>query len=134
MKSKPSLPANFKSLEDFLDWALPTETLRRQHRESQSLEEIQEFYGAVLPQAPAIFEHFRVTELACGGADKVDQETKTLFILMLAFACASLSVELHKSPIVPDGMPGDIWKPEHETVGWKHKPKFKLFPRTVAPA
>jgi len=134
MKSKASLPAAFKSLEDFLDWALPTETLRRQHRESVSFEEICEFYDAVLAQMPAIFEHFRVTEFASGGSDQVDKETKTLFTLMLAFACASLSVELHKSPIVPDGMPGDIWKPEHETVGWKNKPKVKLFPRTAAAA
>lgn len=134
MKSKASLPAAFRSLDDFLDWALPTETLRRQHRESLSFEEIREFYDAVLPQVPAIFDHFRMTELASGGADQVDKETKTLFTLMLAFACASLSVELHKSPIVPDGMPGDIWKPEHETVGWKNKPKFKLFPRAAAAA
>ena len=134
MKSKATLPADFKALEDFLDWALPTETLRRQHRESLSLEEIREFYDAVLPQAPAIFEHFRVMELASGGADRVDKETKTLFTLMLAFACASLSVELHKSPIVPDGMPGDIWKPEHETVGWLNKPKFKLSLKTAVTA
>jgi hypothetical protein len=132
MKHGTTLPPGFRDLEAYLDWALPTETLRRQNRESRSLEDIREFYDAMLPRTAAIMDHFRAAERASGGADKVDRETRTLFTLMLAFSCASLSVELHKSPIVPDGMPGDIWKPEHETQGWKHKPKFKLFPREAA--
>lgn len=93
------------------------------------MEEIREFYDAVLPNAPAIMDHLRAAEAASGGADKVESVTQTLFTLMLSFADASLSVELHKSPIVPDGMPGDIWKPEHETVGWQKKPKIRLIPR-----
>jgi hypothetical protein len=129
MKAKKSLPAQFKQLEEFLDWALPSETQRRQHRESCDMEEIGEFYDAVLPQVSAILEHFRAAEAASGGAENVDAETKLLFRLMLAFSCASLSVELHKSPVVPDGMPGDIWKAEHETEGWQKKPKIRLFPR-----
>jgi hypothetical protein len=129
MKAKKSLPAQFQQLEEFLDWALPSETQRRQHRESCDMEEIGEFYDAVLPQVSAILEHFRAAEAASGGAENVDAETKLLFRLMLAFSCASLSVELHKSPVVPDGMPGDIWKAEHETEGWQKKPKIRLFPR-----
>jgi hypothetical protein len=129
MKPKNSLPAQFQELEEFLDWALPTETQRRQHRESCDMEEIQKFYDAVLPKVPSILDHFRAAEMASGGADHVDVETKLLFRLMLAFSCASLSTELHKSPVVPDGMPGDIWKAEHETVGWKNKPKIRLLPR-----
>src|SRR5690606_32577934 len=103
MHDVKSLPAPFEDLERFLDWALPTETLRRQKRESSTMEEIREFYDAVLPKLSAIMDHFRAAEKASGDADKVDDETKTLFTLMLAFACASLSVELHKSPVVPDG-------------------------------
>jgi hypothetical protein len=132
MKLAKSLPKAFTDLEPFLDWALPSETRRRQHRESREFEEITEFYDAVLPRASAVFDFFRTAEAAAGGADKVDLETRTLFTLMLAFSEASLSVEMHKSPTVPDGMPGDIWKPEHETPGWKNKPKIKLMQR-VAP-
>lgn len=134
MKGKKSLPVEFGDLEGFLDWVLPTETLRRQKREACSMEEITEFYDAVLPRAARIFDHFRAAETQAGGADKVDSETRTLFTLMLAFSDASLSVEVHKSPIVPDGMPGDIWKPEHETAGWKKKPRSILAPRPVASA
>lgn len=131
MKLAKSLPVEFADLEPFLDWALPGETLRRQKRESLSLEEISEFYDAVLPRANAVFDYFRAAEVEAGGADKVNPETRSLFTLMLAFSEASLSVELHKSPIVPDGMPGDIWKPEHETPGWKNKPKIRLMPRVA---
>lgn len=134
MKINKSLPAQFRHLEEFLDWALPTETQRLQKRESCTMEEIREFYDAVLPNTSAIFDYFRATETASGGADKVNSETRMLFTLMLAFSDASLSIELHKSPVVPDGMPGDKWKPEHDSPDWKKKPKIKLTPRVPASA
>jgi hypothetical protein len=129
MRKSEKLPSAFSDLEDFLDWAFPSETLRRQKREASSMEQIREFYDTMLPKVPAVFEHFRAAETKAGDPDKVDDETKLLFTLMLAFADASLSIEIHKSPIVPDGMPGDIWKPEHESAGWKKKPHVKLFPK-----
>ncbi len=127
MKKELTLPASFAELVEHLDWALPTETLRRQKRESSTFQEITTFYEAVLPRTSAIISHFNAEEAACGGADNVNEETRTLFTLMLAFLDASLSVEVHKSPTVPDGMAGDLWKPEHETAGWQKKPKIKLF-------
>ena len=126
------LPASFANLEPFLNWALPTETQRRQKRESCSLAEINEFYQAMLPRTSEIVSYFNKQEAACGGADNVDKNTKTLFTLMLAFLDASLSVEIHKSPTVPNGMAGDLWKPEHETAGWQKKPNVKLFPKAAA--
>lgn len=129
MMTKRALPAQFAALETYLDWALPTETLRRQKREASTLEEISDFYQAVLPRAQEIVAYFNAQEAAAGDADQVDQDTKTLFTLMLGFLDASLSVEVHKSPVVPDGMPGDQWKPEHETPGWRNKPQVKLFPK-----
>ena len=134
MRKVKSLPTAFAKLDDFLDWAQPSETQRRQKREASSIVEIQEFYDVMLASLPAILEHFRVAEAKAGDPDQVDDETKLLFTLMLAFADASLSIEIHKSPIVPDGMPGDIWKPEHETPGWKQKPPIKLFPKQLAVA
>ena len=131
MRKELKLPAPFAELEHHLDWALPTETLRRQKRERCTLPEITAFYEAMLSRTSEIVAYFNAQEAACGGADKIDQETQTLFTLMLAFLDASLSVEIHKSPTVPDGMAGDLWKPEHETAGWQKKPKIKLFPRAA---
>jgi hypothetical protein len=129
MISNRTLPAPFDDLEVFLDWALPTETLRRQKREASSMEDIGKFYSCMLPWLPKILEHFREAEQQAGGPGNVGEQTKLLFALMLALAEASLSIEVHKSPIVPNGMPGDIWKPEHETTGWRQKAKIKLFPK-----
>lgn len=124
MNTPTSLPPAFGALTSYIGWALPTETLRRQKRESSSMEEIRAFYDAVLAMTPEIMDHLRKT----GSFAAADASTQTLFTLMLAFADASLSVELHKSPIVPDGLPGDVWKPEHETVGWQKKPKIVMQP------
>jgi hypothetical protein len=129
MSNGIGLPGAFADLESYLDWALPSETQRRQRREASTMEEIRRFYDAMLPRLPAVLEHFKAAEAQSGGPDKVDDPTKHLFTLMLAFAEASLSIEVHRSPIVPDGIPGDMWKPEHETPGWKRKPAVKLFPK-----
>lgn len=122
MTSKQTLPAKFDGLNTFLDWALPTETLRLSKRESSSLEEIREFYGAMLTEMPEIIAYLR----AAASYAEADAATRTLYTLMLSFADASLSIELHKSPTVPDGMPWEIWKPEHETPSWHSKPSIAL--------
>lgn len=133
MKLVKSLPPAFAELEPFLDWVLPSESQRRRYRESLEMDEITEFYDAMLRRAPEILVHFRSAETEAGGPDLVDPPTQALFTLMLSFSEASLSVEMHRSPTVPDGMPGDTWKPEHETSGWKNKPKIKLMPRATDP-
>jgi hypothetical protein len=124
MTKPASLPTAFEALTPYLDWALPTETLRRRKRESSTMPEIQDFYDATLERVPEIMDHLRRT----GSLATADAPTRTLYTLMLAFADASLSVELHKSPIVPDGLPGDVWKPEHETAGWLRKPAIVMQP------
>jgi len=128
IKQPATLPPRFESLSPYLDWALPTETMRRRKREASNMEEIRGFYDAVLPHTSDIMEHLR----QAGPRSQADAPTLTLYTLMLAFSDASLSVELHKSPIVPDGMPGEIWKPEHETPGWQNKPAAVLQPRQDA--
>lgn len=124
MKSKHALPARFEGLQAFLDWAQPTETLRLSKRESSSLEDIREFYDAMLADMPEIIAYLR----DAASYAQADASTRTLYTLMLSFADASLSMELHKSPTVPDGMPWEIWKPEHETSGWSKKPAIELKP------
>lgn len=133
MSKTAKLPPAFSDLQQYLEWALPSETQRRRKRESSSMEEIREFYDAMVTKLPAVLEHFKAAEERAGGPDNVDDETKLLFTLMLGFAEASLSIEVHKSPTVPDGIDGDMWKPEHETVGWKQKPAVKLFPKALVP-
>lgn len=131
MKSK-RLPQQFLFLEQYMDWAEPNEAKRLEYRENLSMEDIREFYDAMAPHAPVVLEYFRDVEAKGDSVDKVSPETQNLFVLMQALSDAALSIELHKSPTVPDGMPWDMWKPEHETAGWKRKPKIRLFPKGEA--
>ncbi|MBL0093750.1 MAG: hypothetical protein IPP50_16345 [Piscinibacter sp.] len=131
MKSK-RLPQPYQFLEKYIDWAEPNEAKRLEYRENLSMEDIREFYDAMAPHAPAVLEYFKAVEAKDGSTDQVSLETRNLFVLMQALSDAALSVELHKSPTVPNGMPWDMWKPEHETPGWKRKPKVRLFPKAAA--
>lgn len=127
--NKQKLPPAFADLEPFMDWALPTESLRLQKREESTMDVIREFYDAAQPKAAAALEHFHaVDKKTSEGQGEPDAETMNLFTLMLGLAEAALAVEVHNSPTVPDGLAWDSWKPEHETSGWKQKPKIKLFP------
>lgn len=128
MKKSTALPAPFKELEPYLDWALPSESQRLQKREASTLAEIREFYDAMLARFQDVIDHLRQSDNASGTGHSVDVETQNLYVLMLAFADASLSVELHKSHTVPDGMPWDVWKPEHDSPDWLSKPKVRLQP------
>lgn len=126
MKTTTTLPAPFKDLERFLEWALPTESQRLQKRETSTLADIREFYDAMLARFQDVIDHFRQSDKASVAGQVAEPETHNLYVLMLAFADASLSVELHKSHTVPDGMPWDVWKPEHDSPDWLAKPKIRL--------
>lgn len=123
-----TLPAAFADLMPHIEWALPTETQRLRKREHATQDEIRAFYDAMLARIDDILACFDAADDAARAGQPETAETRTLYLLMLAFADASLSVELHRSPSVPDGMPWDVWKPEHETPGWLQKPRIRLFP------
>lgn len=126
MRKNEKLPQEFAFLEEFIEWSAADEFKRLEYREGLTMEEIREFYDAVRPHVTKILDYLK-TASSLGKAH--DKETQNLLNLMKGLSDASLSVELHKSPSVPDGMPWHIWKPEHETSDWKKKPKIRLFPR-----
>jgi hypothetical protein len=76
----------------------------------------------------SILEHFRACDRDIAAGRSLAPERANLFTLMLAFSDASLSIELHRSHTVPDGLGWDVWKPELETTGWQQKPKIDLLP------
>ncbi|KWT97464.1 hypothetical protein WDL1P1_00657 (plasmid) [Variovorax sp. WDL1] len=130
MQTVQHLPSQFSELEQFLPWALATEALRLERREKSTLEDIRTFYGAVLSRIEEVIEHFRQADTSAKGGKGIAEETNNLYTLMLAFADASLSIELHKSHTVPDGMAWDVWQPEHDSADWQAKPKIRLQPVT----
>lgn len=124
------LPEEFASLQEYVEWAIPDEYQRLGFRENKTMDVIRDFYDSMLPQVENIFAYFKRID-GEGNLLSSEQalEASNLMNLMYALSDAALSVELHKSPTVPDGMPWHIWKPEHEIPDWKNKPKIRLFPK-----
>ena len=104
------LPTQFASLTPFKEWALATETQRLEKRLRSSMADIQAFYDAMLPLAPAILSYLNDFDLA-----ELDEPQQTL--MMLSLAEISAAVELYEQPDHPFGfkmtrfVPGDRWQP-----------------------
>lgn len=92
-----SLPKGFADLEPFLAyWAVPTSQERRERRETASMEEIEEFYQAILPHAPVAIEYLQAFPL-----DAMPEEETRLMQLLLALTHVAMATELHGEPRAP---------------------------------
>jgi hypothetical protein len=92
------LPDQFADLERFSDWGLPTERERNARRLASSMEEIREFYDAMVPRTEPILEYLDRFELG-----KLPEREQRLLNLTLALAEVANAVELYKNPAVIDG-------------------------------
>ncbi len=96
-----NLPAAFDHLDDYLDrWALPDSRARQAARLEAGFDELQAFYDAMLPCAPAALEHLSAFPLG-----ELPQAEENLLKLMLALAEIGPAVEWYGQPQVIDGFP-----------------------------
>lgn len=93
------LPKEFRSLVPFVHWALPTERERTTKRLTSSMEELNAFYAAAMPQLEAI-----VAFLDRAPLDQMPPEHGPLMNLMLSLVEVSNIVELYKRLDKFDGM------------------------------
>ncbi len=93
------LPPQFSELEAFADWALPTETARRQKRLNSSMDEIESFYRAVLPRLEEVLEYLNDFPLV-----NLKGPEKRLMDLTLSLAEVSAAMELYGRPDHPFGI------------------------------
>ncbi len=93
-----SLPEQFRDLEPFIGWSLPTERARNARRLASSMDEITQFYNAMVPRTEAILEYLDRFELG-----KLPEPEQRLLNLTLALAEIANAVELYKNPAVIDG-------------------------------
>ena len=92
------LPVGFEDLERFATgWALPTETDRYARRLAASMDEIQEFYDAVVPRAVAARQYLDGFELL-----ELPPEGQRLLWLLFSLISVSFAVEVWSEPKVPD--------------------------------
>jgi hypothetical protein len=93
----PVLPAEFVDLEQFSDWAIPTERARYAKRLSSTMDELQEFYDAAsgrLEAGASYLEQFDVNVLP--------DDAKHLLWLFCSLVTVSFPVEVWRQPRVPD--------------------------------
>jgi hypothetical protein len=91
------LPTEFLDLAPYESWALATEPERYARRLASSMEEMQGFYDAAFPRLQDALDH-------CGetAPEDLDDEDRTLLLLMMSLVMVSFPVEVWKQPRVPD--------------------------------
>ena len=100
------LPSDFSNLESFCDkWLHATEARRNEARISSNMEQIKEFYDAVLPQFEQMIQFLNKKPLTDLG-----EQEENLLNLSFAFVEASTPIERFNSPIVTELFPPERFK------------------------
>lgn len=102
------LPKSFSELAPFVaqGWALATERERVAKRCSSTMEELTEFYDAVLPKVDEI-----MTYLDALPQNDLPEDAQRLLDLTFSLAEASMSVERYQQPGVVDGFDPERFLP-----------------------
>lgn len=93
------LPAEYASLDRFVSkWALDDTTERATTRANSTIDELREFYSAMLPFAAEAAASLRGTPV-----EDLDEQRLVLLKLLLSLVDVAVGVECFGSPTVPDG-------------------------------
>lgn len=103
------LPSAFTSLEPFIGWALDTEAKRLYRRLEQPMEQLQQFYDAIVPLMPAILDYLDVF-----APDELPADARRLFEMTLSLAQIAPAVEMFFQPAVVCGFDAKNFLPTHE--------------------
>ena len=92
------LPAEFSDLERFVqDWCLDSEPERYGKRLASTMEEIQEFYDAVMPRAEEAIRYLDEFPLS-----DLPEDAWRLLKLLYSLILMSFPVEIWRQPYIPD--------------------------------
>jgi hypothetical protein len=92
------LPSGFSDLEPFVaDWCLDSEPERYAKRLSSTMQEIQEFYDAVMPRVGDAIVYLEKFPL-----DDLPEDAWRLLKLLYSLILVSFAVEIWKQPYIPD--------------------------------
>jgi len=92
------LPAEFSDLEPFArDWCLDSEPERYAKRLASTMDEIQDFYDAVMPRAEAAIQYLEKFPL-----DDLPEDALRLLKLLYSLILMSFPVEIWRQPYIPD--------------------------------
>jgi hypothetical protein len=85
-----TLPAEFKDLAPWLDWAKPTEPERYAQRAKQNLDKVRAFFDALQPHMEDVIRY--LSKFPWG--EDLGEADKNLYLLGLAYMEASIPVDL----------------------------------------
>jgi hypothetical protein len=92
------LPPEFSDLEPFVaGWCLDSEPERYAKRLSSTMDEIQEFYEAIMPRAEDAIAYLEKFPL-----DHLPEDAWRLLKLLYSLILMSFPVEIWKQPYIPD--------------------------------
>jgi len=92
------LPPEFSDLERFVaDWCLDGEPQRYAKRLASTMEEIQEFYDAIMPRAEEAMRYLEKFPL-----DELPEDASRLLKLLYSLIIISFPVEIWRQPQIPD--------------------------------
>ena len=92
------LPEQFASLNDYKQWALPTETQRNDFRHRSCMQDIEAFSKAMLVQLDAALAY-----LDTFGTEPLPDEAQALMSMVLALAEVAPAIEFYGQQSVIDG-------------------------------
>jgi len=92
------LPPEFSDLERFVaDWCLDSEPERYAKRLASSMDEIEEFYDAVMPRSEDAIQYLEKFPL-----DDLPEDATRLLKLLYSLILMSFPVEIWRQPYIPD--------------------------------
>jgi hypothetical protein len=103
------VPDEFRELEPFLSWALPTERERTAMRQATGIAEIRVFYDAMVVRLREILDY-----LDRFPPENIPSEVRRLFFLTLSLAEIAPAVENFGQPGVVDGYDFSRFIPVHD--------------------
>ena len=92
-----TFPEQFSDLEQYADWALPSEGDRYDKRLASSMDELQAFYDAVMPRLEQSTDYLKSVSL-----DGISDEDQHLLWLFSSLITVSFPVEVWRQPRVPE--------------------------------
>ena len=92
------LPPQFSDLETFVaEWCLDSEPERYAKRLASTMDEIQEFYDALMPRAEEAIQYLEKFPL-----DDLPEDAWRLLKLLYSLILMSFAVEIWRQPYIPD--------------------------------
>ena len=105
-----SLPDGFADLEQWIDWAQPTELLRNRKRWSATMEESRAFYDVMQERCGDALSYLDQYPLAA-----LDARQEKLLHLCLALAEVAITIEMYGEPQPKYVFPIDRFFPVHDS-------------------